>query len=210
MKVVGSDAGNYEHEEWVESVVIAPAERYVVHVQFDTTGDVALVNRVRGLDHLFGRFFAETDTLGVVHVGGTRATPDLRGAFATLRRDTAATADIERYRKYFDRAGRSLAPSHDRNARPSIREPAAHAAGFVVLRAGRMDGNDADDELGLDRGMRCDGWFATGYGQGEHGYRLALPPWRRRQAAHSPTSVGRCMPCSIPFTSTVSDFSSSP
>jgi FtsP/CotA-like multicopper oxidase with cupredoxin domain len=103
MKIVGSDGGNYEHEEWVESVVIAPAERYVVHVRFDTTGDVPLVNRVQGLDHLFGHFFYETDTLGIVHVSGERATPDLSTPFATLRRDTAATAEIARYRRYFDR-----------------------------------------------------------------------------------------------------------
>jgi FtsP/CotA-like multicopper oxidase with cupredoxin domain len=103
MKIVGSDAGNYEHEEWVESVVIAPAERYVVHVRFDKPGDVALVNRVQGLDHLFGRFFYEADTLGIVHVAGERATPDLARTFATLRADTAATADIERFRRYFDR-----------------------------------------------------------------------------------------------------------
>jgi FtsP/CotA-like multicopper oxidase with cupredoxin domain len=99
MKVVASDVGNYEQEAWVESVVIAPAERYVVHVRFDEPGDVALVNRVRGLDHLFGRFFAETDTLGVVHVGVDRASPDLESSFATLRTDTAVAADIGRYRR---------------------------------------------------------------------------------------------------------------
>jgi FtsP/CotA-like multicopper oxidase with cupredoxin domain len=103
MKVVGSDAGNYEREQWVESVVIAPAERYIVHVRFDKPGEVALVNRVQGLDHLFGRFFYEADTLGVVHVGAGRARPDLASAFAALRTDSAATADIDRYRKYFDK-----------------------------------------------------------------------------------------------------------
>jgi FtsP/CotA-like multicopper oxidase with cupredoxin domain len=103
MKVVGSDAGNYEHEQWVESVVIAPAERYIVHVRFDKTGDVALVNRVQGLDHLFGKFFYETDTLGLVHVGTVPAKPDLAGAFATVRTDTAASSDIERFRRYFDK-----------------------------------------------------------------------------------------------------------
>ncbi|HEU5304151.1 MAG TPA: multicopper oxidase domain-containing protein, partial [Gemmatimonadales bacterium] len=56
-KVVASDVGAYQREEWVESVVLAPAERYVVDVRFDRPGRVALVNRVRGLDHLYGRFF---------------------------------------------------------------------------------------------------------------------------------------------------------
>ena len=42
MKVVGGDVGNFEREAWVESVVIAPAERYVVHVRFDRPGPAAL------------------------------------------------------------------------------------------------------------------------------------------------------------------------
>ena len=98
MKVVASDVGNYEREQWVESIVIAPAERYVVHVRFDRPGEVALVNRVRGLDHLYGRFFTETDTLGVVRVGTRAASPSLASSFGTLRVDTATRADVARYR----------------------------------------------------------------------------------------------------------------
>jgi suppressor of ftsI len=99
MKVVASDAGTYEREAWVESVVIAPAERYVVHVRFDRPGTVALVNRVRGLDHLYGRFLAETDTLGLVRVAGEQVGRDLGSGFMALRRDTARTAEMERYRR---------------------------------------------------------------------------------------------------------------
>ena len=33
IKVVGSDQGSFAREMWAESVVIAPAERYVVDVQ---------------------------------------------------------------------------------------------------------------------------------------------------------------------------------
>jgi FtsP/CotA-like multicopper oxidase with cupredoxin domain len=99
MKLVASDVGPFEREAPVESVVIAPAERYVVHVRFDRPGTVALVNRVRGLDHLYGRFFDETDTLGVVEVGSRRVARDLGSGFAGLRRDTAATAEIERFRR---------------------------------------------------------------------------------------------------------------
>jgi FtsP/CotA-like multicopper oxidase with cupredoxin domain len=99
MKVVASDMGAYEREEWVESVVIAPAERYVVHVRFDRPGMVALVNRVRGLDHLYGRFFDETDTLGLVEVGRLRVGRELGRSFATLRRNAAAAAELERFRR---------------------------------------------------------------------------------------------------------------
>ena len=92
MKVVGSDLGTYTRESWVESVVIGPAERYVVHVRFNRPGRVALVNRVRAIDHMFGRYFNETDTLGVVTVAGAPAGPV--SGFTTLREDTATARDI--------------------------------------------------------------------------------------------------------------------
>ena len=38
MKVVGSDLGAFTRESWVESVVLGPAERYVVQVRFDRPG----------------------------------------------------------------------------------------------------------------------------------------------------------------------------
>ncbi|MCR4341471.1 MAG: multicopper oxidase family protein [Gemmatimonadaceae bacterium] len=103
MKVVASDVGNYEREEWIESVVIAPAERYVVHVRFDEPGEIALLNRVYGLDHFLGRFFAESDTLGIVRVSSEPASPDHASAFRALRRDSAAVAGIARFREHFDR-----------------------------------------------------------------------------------------------------------
>jgi len=106
IKVVGSDIGNFEREEWVESIVIAPAERYVVHVRFDRPGPVPLVNRVRGLDHVYGRFFPETDTLGVVQVAATRGGPEPARGFDVLRRDGAMVAEAARYRRLASRAPR--------------------------------------------------------------------------------------------------------
>ena len=103
MKLVASDAGMFEREAWVESVVIAPAERYVVHVGFDRPGKVALVNRVQGLDHLFGRFFPEVDTLGTIDVAADRVREDLGASFARLRRDTATTRQLEPYRPFLQR-----------------------------------------------------------------------------------------------------------
>ena len=128
MKVVGTDIGAFEREEWIESIVLSPAERYIVHVRFDEPGDALLVNRVQGIDHLGGAFFAETDTLGVVHVavpgarepasGGRRpdmpaeapapgATPGERpipaaAAFDTLRTNLHAAREIALYRDHFD------------------------------------------------------------------------------------------------------------
>jgi FtsP/CotA-like multicopper oxidase with cupredoxin domain len=76
MKVVAGDLGAFEREERVESVVLAPAERYSVDVLFPGPGAYALVNRVRGVDPFRGRFFPEADTLGIVRVGPARASED--------------------------------------------------------------------------------------------------------------------------------------
>ena len=124
MKVIGTDVGAFEREEWVESIVLSPAERYIVHVRFDEPGDAALVNRVQGIDHLGGAFFAETDTLGMVHVGaaepgagpggtpgpsmsagtpGPEAAPASTAlAFDTLRTNLHAAREIALYREHFD------------------------------------------------------------------------------------------------------------
>ena len=42
MKLVGADSGRYEHEEFVERVVLAPSERAVIDVNFDQSGQVTL------------------------------------------------------------------------------------------------------------------------------------------------------------------------
>jgi len=121
MKVVASDVGPFASEAWVDNVVIAPAERYVVHVRFDAPGATALVNRVRGLDHLFGRFFSHVDTLGVVRVGEQAANPDLAASFETLRSDSTASADAARYAEWVSRApDRSLVLSLRRRDLPFI------------------------------------------------------------------------------------------
>ena len=42
MKLVGSDGGRYERESWIDDVIVAPSERAIVDVFFDTEGDLAL------------------------------------------------------------------------------------------------------------------------------------------------------------------------
>ncbi len=103
MKVVASDLGRFAREHWVENVTIAPAERYVVDVRFESAGEVALVNRVRGIDHIQARFFDETQMVGLIRVSPDPATPDHAGAFDVLRTDAVLAAEIARYRPHFDR-----------------------------------------------------------------------------------------------------------
>ncbi|MEA2722232.1 MAG: hypothetical protein QOH59_3, partial [Gemmatimonadales bacterium] len=70
LRVIAGDAGPFATPRRVESVVIVPAERYVVEAQFARAGTYALINRVRGIDRVTGRFFPEVDTLGLVTVRG--------------------------------------------------------------------------------------------------------------------------------------------
>ena len=44
-KLVGGDSGRYERETFVEEVLLAPSERAVVDVLFDTPGEVRLEHR---------------------------------------------------------------------------------------------------------------------------------------------------------------------
>lgn len=77
LKLVGGDVGPYAREEWVDHVVLAPAERYIVDLRFEQAGRYPLLNRVHAINHPAGVFFPQTDTLGVVEVttGSTRVGP---------------------------------------------------------------------------------------------------------------------------------------
>ena len=45
MKLVGADAGHYEHEEFVDEVLLAPSERVVVDVLFSDAGELELQHK---------------------------------------------------------------------------------------------------------------------------------------------------------------------
>ncbi|MCC6317073.1 MAG: multicopper oxidase domain-containing protein [Gemmatimonadaceae bacterium] len=103
LKLIGSDLGDFEREAWVESIVMAPAERYVVEARFDRPGRYPLLNSVRWLDHMRGTAKPVDDTLGVVEVGAERAAPDLASSFARLREHAEVRAEVARYRHLADR-----------------------------------------------------------------------------------------------------------
>ena len=103
MKLVGSDVGKFEREEWIESLVIATAERYIVEVQFDESGEYPIENRVQAINHGYGVFFPEIDTLGFVRVAGDPVEQNYGEEFRTLRVNEDVVADIDSYRDEFDR-----------------------------------------------------------------------------------------------------------
>jgi FtsP/CotA-like multicopper oxidase with cupredoxin domain len=103
IKVVASDVSKFEREQRVPSVVIAPAERYVVEVMFDRPGRATIVNAIQAINHYAGEFSPEVDTLGVVSVSAKAASPSYRTQFNVLRSNASVVHDIDAYRKYFDK-----------------------------------------------------------------------------------------------------------
>ena len=75
MKLVGGDSGRVEHEQLVESAILAPSERVIVDVMFDRPGDFVLEHQTPERAY----------RLADVHVGEEPAEPGLDDAFARLR-----------------------------------------------------------------------------------------------------------------------------
>jgi suppressor of ftsI len=103
MKLVAGDVSKFEHEAWVTSIPIAPAERYVVEVRLPRTGVTALVNRVQALEHVYGTYSPETDTVALVRVGDANVRERIGTKFDSLRADTSVASDVGSFRKYFVR-----------------------------------------------------------------------------------------------------------
>jgi len=75
MKLVGADAGHYEHEELVEEVLLAPSERVVVDVHFPEAGEHELQHRTPD----------RTYRLAAITVAADSAEPSYGGEFADRR-----------------------------------------------------------------------------------------------------------------------------
>src|SRR5918997_2806915 len=82
MKLIGGDSGRYEHEGFVEEVLLAPSERAVVDVLFDTPGEVHLEHHTP--DHTYD--------LGAFLVAGN-GSGDTTGSFEVLRTDPELTTE---------------------------------------------------------------------------------------------------------------------
>ena len=81
-KLVGGDSGRYERETFIEEVLLAPSERAVMDVLFDTPGQVMLEHRTPDHTYDLGAF---TVTEG--------AASDAAGSFEVLRTDPELTAE---------------------------------------------------------------------------------------------------------------------
>jgi FtsP/CotA-like multicopper oxidase with cupredoxin domain len=94
MKLVGGDSGHYEHERFVEEVLLSPSERFVVDVLFEQPGEHVLEHRTP----------ARTYPLASITVEDAPAEPSLAGQFVVLRTNADMTAERGRTTGVLDTA----------------------------------------------------------------------------------------------------------
>jgi FtsP/CotA-like multicopper oxidase with cupredoxin domain/cation diffusion facilitator CzcD-associated flavoprotein CzcO len=92
MKLVGGDGGRYEHEAFVEEVLLAPSERAVVDVLFEEPGRLTLEHRTPDRSY----------PLAEIAVSGDGTKPSLREHFEILRRDPELAAERERVARFLE------------------------------------------------------------------------------------------------------------
>ncbi|HXB24637.1 MAG TPA: multicopper oxidase domain-containing protein [Gemmatimonadaceae bacterium] len=103
LKLVATDESRYEREMPVTSVVIAPAQRFIVEGRYDSAGTFPIANRVQAVSNFAAEYSVEADTLGTVTVSPERTTADHAKEFTALRSVTDVSKDIDRFRSQFDR-----------------------------------------------------------------------------------------------------------
>ena len=116
VKLVASDVGRFERETWVPSVVISPAERYVVDVAFPEAGEVAIANTIQAVNHFRGEFYPHVDTLVRVTVTGPPVEDKVTQAHATLRVHATESAEASALRAHLARP-----PDHTLEATVRVR-----------------------------------------------------------------------------------------
>jgi FtsP/CotA-like multicopper oxidase with cupredoxin domain len=94
MKLVGGDSGHYEQEQLVEEVLLAPSERAVVDVLFDTPGQVNLQHKTP--DRCY--------SLATITVSEDTADPSFAEQFELMRRNSDMVAERERITPYLSAA----------------------------------------------------------------------------------------------------------
>ena len=92
MKLIGADSGRVEQEELVDAVILAPSERAIVDVLFDTAGELTLEHQTP--DRVY--------PLATIRVSEDRATPALEEQFSALRANPDMAIERERISPYLE------------------------------------------------------------------------------------------------------------
>ena len=150
IKVIADDVSKLEREQFVSSVIIAPAERYIVDVYFDEARTYTIANAIQAIDHFRGIFVPEIHQLGTVTASG-KASEDYADAFAEARTNEDTIADIDGFRRYFDKA-----PDH--NLRLTIETKDLHPMTMRMMEVDTL----YFPPIEWSEGMPMMNWLSTG------------------------------------------------
>ncbi len=190
VKLVASDLSRFERESWVPSVVIAPAERYVVDVVFPEEGVVAIANTIQAVNHFRGEFYPHVDTLALVTVAGPPAADEVAEAYAALRGVDTVAAEADAMRSHLGRA-----PDHTLEATVRVQGlplPIVRSMEMDTLYVPPMEWNDAMPMMNwLSSGTQVT-WvlrdLATGAENGDIHWTYALGDLVKVRVFNSPDS----------------------
>ena len=93
MKLVGGDLGQFEEEEFVEEIIIAPAVRYFVDVYFEKSGNYNLMNINPHKSYTLGRIKVSKESTSVSY----------KENFFNDLFNKEVIEDISQFEKYFDK-----------------------------------------------------------------------------------------------------------
>ncbi|MEK7146092.1 MAG: multicopper oxidase family protein, partial [Patescibacteria group bacterium] len=91
MKLVGSDNGLFEKDEWKDEILLSPSERAIVEVLFEDSGSYDLVHQTPD----------KTYTLGKISVLDQEVTQSYAADFNILKTHTSTVSSVDPYRSSF-------------------------------------------------------------------------------------------------------------
>lgn len=95
IKLVGSDNGKYEREEWIDSVTIGPSERQIVEIWFDKDGEYKIQNQTPEKTYILGTIAVARAPVTTSYFMVPRTNQDIISAIDPLRSLFNRPADKE-------------------------------------------------------------------------------------------------------------------
>lgn len=124
MKLVGGDAGFYEREQQIDSVIVSPSERVIVDVYFPDEGTFQLFNENP----------QSKTPLVTFHVSGEHNFVSDRELFETENEHKNVIASIDPYRAYFDKpVDKNIRLSVDLSGHMNMSQMPCHKMGNVWM-----------------------------------------------------------------------------
>lgn len=137
LKLVGSDMGAYAKEAFVDSVIVGPAERYVVEARFPSAGKFAVNHTTPD----------RTYRIGEVNVSENPTEADYSKAFETLSTHGGIVSEMAKFEPYYaKRADKNLTLSLDSKGMGGMDSAMPGMEGMMDGRSD--DGYEWEDTMG--------------------------------------------------------------